>query len=337
MVARRRGADAAVAARSRREALLRFLCAVPRRADPARSLDQNRARADRRGSRAIGEGDRLRSHLFGRFRSRSGSRNRATARPEGAARALGVEPHRPHAVSDQHRRCAGEPVSGRGARGHRRQRGAAARRGVAGHAGRNDPRREVAGQDAGDLRRRLGVLAALSRTRKRGGFRHHPHPAVLGGRSGRGARRRRSRRCDPQARGRKLSRQGDRDRRGRLAERRPHARGRAAVAGQSGARHRRRARARQAGAFPRQRDRGVRPAVEARAGRHRRRPLGPVRRRNASAEIRLGAAGVEPSALAVAGRGRRRAGGFGVRGGDAARPRTAGATRSVSARGSRLR
>ena len=93
--------------------------------------------------------------------------------------------------------------------------------------------------------------------------------------------RRRSRRCDPQARGRKFSRQGDRDRRGRLAERRPHARGRAAVAGQSGARHGRRAGARQARALPRQRDRGVRSAVEARAGGHRRRPLGTVRRRDA--------------------------------------------------------
>ena len=45
--------------------------------------------------------------------------------------------------------------------------------------------------------------------------------------------------------------------------------------------HRRRAGARQARELPRQRDRGVRPAVEARAGRHRRRPLGVVRRRDA--------------------------------------------------------
>ena len=43
-----------------------------------------------------------------------------------------------------------------------------------------------------------------------------------------------------------------------------------------------RAGARQAREFPRQRDRGVRPAVEARARRHRRRPLGPVRRRHAA-------------------------------------------------------
>ena len=258
--------------------------------------------------------------------------DRATAWPEGAARALGVEPYRPHAVSDQHRRCAGEPVSGRRARNHRRQRGAAARGSVAGDAGRDDPGREVAGQDAGDLRRRLGVLAALSRARKRGRFRHDPYPAVLGGRSGRGAGRRGSCRCDPQARGRKLSRQGDRDRRGRLAERRPYARGRAAVAGQSGARHRGRAGARQARALPRQRHRGVRPAVEARAGGHRRRPLGPVRRRNATAEICLGSAGVEPSALAVAGRGRLGAGGFGVRGGDRVRGRR---KRRCSARSAR--
>ena len=96
--------------------------------------------------------------------------------------------------------------------------------------------------------------------------------------------------------------------------------------------------ARQARALPRQRDRGVRPAVEARAGRHRRRPLGSVRRRDAPAEIRLGRAGVEPSALAVAGRGRRRAGGAGVRGRDRVRGREAPMhARSGSARGSRLR
>ena len=80
-------------------------------------------------------------------------------------------------------------------------------------------------------------------------------------------------------RGGRLSRQGSDHRRGRLAERRAHARGRAAVAGQPGARDPGRAGARQARQFPRQRDRGVRPAVEARARRHRRRPLGPARRR----------------------------------------------------------
>ena len=274
------------------------------------------ARPDRAGPGAIGEGDGLRPHLFRRFRPRPGPGDRATAWPESAARPLGVEPYRPHAVSNQHRRCAGEPVSGRRARNHRRQRGATARGSVAGDAGRNDPWREVAGQDAGDLRRRLGVLAALSRARKRRRFRHDPYPAVLGRRSGRGAGRRGSCRYDPQARGRKFSRQGDRDRRGRLAERRPYARGRAAVACQSGAGHRRRARARQARALPRQRHRGVRSAVEACAGGHRRRPLGSVRRRDAPAEIRLGTAGVKPSALAVAGRRRLGAGGAGVRGCD---------------------
>ena len=51
------------------------------------------------------------------------------------------------------------------------------------------PRGQGAGADAGHLCRRLGVLAALSRGRRRGRLRHHPYPAVLGGLSDPGARR----------------------------------------------------------------------------------------------------------------------------------------------------
>ena len=60
----------------------------------------------------------------------------------------------------------------------------------------------------------------------------------------------------------------------------------------------------QAREFPRQRDRGLRPAVEAPARRHGRRPLGLVRRRDAAAEIRAGGAGLQSSGLALAGRRR---------------------------------
>ena len=47
--------------------------------------------------------------------------------------------------------------------------------------GRHHPRGEGAGARAGDLCRCVGVLAAQPRRRRRGRFRHHPHPAVLGG------------------------------------------------------------------------------------------------------------------------------------------------------------
>ena len=56
--------------------------------------------------------------------------------------------------------------------------------------------------------------------------------------------------------------------------------------------------------FPRQCDRGLRRAVEARARRHRRRPLGPARRCDARAEVRMGAGGLRSSRI---GRCRRRA------------------------------
>ena len=92
----------------------------------------------------------------------------------------------------------------------------------------------------------------------------------------------------PQADRRRLSRQGGLPRRIRLAERGPHARGRVAVADQRGARAARGGGAGQARELPGQRDRGLRPALEAPARRHRRRALGPVRRLRAQGQVRLG-------------------------------------------------
>ena len=95
VVARRAGADAAVAARRRREALLRVLCAVPRRADPARS---RRPRSSLRRSRRIWPGwrkltDCVRTYSidFGLDRVPEIA---AAPRPEGDAGALAVEPRR---------------------------------------------------------------------------------------------------------------------------------------------------------------------------------------------------------------------------------------------------
>ncbi len=111
-----------------------------------------------------------------------------------------------------------------------------------------------------------------------------------------------ARRRHPQEGRRRLSGPGDLPRRVRMAERRAHARGRLAVARQPGARHPRRARARQARELPRQPDRGLRPALEAPARRHGRRPLGALRRLSARGQVRLGRRRLEPSRI---GAGRR--------------------------------
>ena len=148
---------------------------------------------------------------------------------------------------------------------------------------------------------------------ERGRFHHHPHPAVLGGLPDPGARCRAPRRRDPQAGRRRLSGQGDLPRRIRLAERGPHARGRAAVAGKPGPYDAGGVGDSQARELPRQPDRGLRPALEAPARRHCRRPLGAVRRLPAQGQIHLGCRGLQPSALALAGGRRRRPRGAGVR------------------------
>ena len=73
-----------------------------------------------------------------------------------------------------------------------------------------------------------------------------------------------------------------------MAEPGADARRRAAVADQPGARGLGDPFARQAGEFPRQPDRGLRPAMEAPARRHRRRLLGTARFRAARIEIPAG-------------------------------------------------
>ena len=89
---------------------------------------------------------------------------------------------------------------------------------------------------AGDLCRRLGILAAQPRGGGGGRFHHHPYPALLGGLPdpGRAGGAPMSTRSAQMVGG--LPGQGDPDRRNRLAERRADARGRVAVAGQPGAR-----------------------------------------------------------------------------------------------------
>ena len=90
------------------------------------------------------------------------------------------------------------------------------------------------GAGPGDLRRRVGILAAQPRRCISGRFCDHPSPAVLGGRSDPGARRRRPRGRD-HAPGRGGFRgQGDHGRGVRLAKRWPDAPGRAAFADQPG-------------------------------------------------------------------------------------------------------
>ena len=127
------------------------------------------------------------------------------------------------------------------------------------------------------LCRCLGVLAEVARAWFCGRFRHHPHPALLGGQSGRASEAVvHVREIRGEASG-QVPRQGDLDRGGWLAERGPDARRRAALAVKSGARLERRRRGGQGGGLEDQSHRGVRPAVEAAAGGNGRRLLGPVR------------------------------------------------------------
>ena len=228
--------------------------------------------------------------------------------------ALAVDNDRRTAQQIATARRARQAISRRDQRGDRRQRGVAARGHVgAATSGAQHPRGQGAGQDAGHLCRRVGVLAAQPRTRHARST-SSPSISCRTGRTSRSRRGQRPQHVDAiRKRRRPLSRQGDRDRRIRLAERRAHARGRAALAGEPGARHARGARPRQARALPCQRDRGVRPALEAPARRHGRRPLGPLRRVSTAGQFSWGGAVSESSALALAGCRRRRARRPGVR------------------------
>ncbi len=91
--------------------------------------------------------------------------------------------------------------------------------------------------------------------------------------------------------------------------------------------------------LPGERHRGVRPAVEAGAGRHGGRPLGLPRRLFARLQVRLGPAGLRPSGLDRPGAGRHGAGARRVRRGlvDAAPQRKRAAERRRMGRGRRHR
>ena len=219
-------ADAARAARAGRKALLRLLRAVPRLAEPARPLDADFRRTDRAGPRRSSPRSPT---ACAPIRSISGCEQipeiAAAARPEGDAGALAVE-----------RRRAKPPVRSRPAVALANRYPDTVRAVVVGNEvllrGEMSPGDLAATIRAVKARVKVPVTYAdvwefwLRNRDARGGgrFRHHPYPAVLGGRPGRRRRRRRPCRRDPRAGGRRLSRQGDRDRRGRLAERRPHAR-----------------------------------------------------------------------------------------------------------------
>ena len=232
---------------------------------------------------------------------------------------LWVSSHRrPHAIPDHHRHCARQPVSRRRARGDRRQRSAAARRGF-GRRRLREYDRSVKSQvkmpvtyaDVWEFWLRNRELAGAVDFVTVHILPYWEDDPIAAAKAANHVA------FHPQARGREnfpgkeivIGEFGwpsaGRMRDGAL----PSPANQARVI-------RRRARARQAGGFPRQPDRGVRSAVEALSGRHGRRTLGHVRRRVAAAEIRLGRAGVQPSALAVAGGGRRCARGLGVRRGD---------------------
>ena len=131
---------------------------------------------------------------------------------------------------------------------------------------------------SGHLCRCLGVLAQGARARRRHRLRDHPYPPLLGGRSGSRAGRRRPCAGGPNKARSRVPRQGDSDRRGGLAEPGPDAARRSALAGEPGALPERRGFARQGRELEGEPDRGVRSAVEARPGGHRRRLLGPLRR-----------------------------------------------------------
>ena len=134
-----------------------------------------------------------------------------------------------------------------------------------------------AGERAGDLCRRLGILAEAPRGCRSGRFRHHSYTALLGGRAASRRRRDPARRGDLAADERRIRRQAGVYRRGRLALRRAHARGRATQPCQPGA-----VRPRVAGHGRARGDRGqpyreLRSALEAALGGNGRRPLGSLR------------------------------------------------------------
>ena len=125
-----RSADQPVAPADRRldPARLRLLCAVPRPAEPAQSGVARSAPADCRGSRAAGAYHRLRPHLFGRQRRRSGAGPGCEGGLEGHSRHLAQQRPAEEPPADRRLRGAREGIPGRHHGDRRRQRGAVARR-----------------------------------------------------------------------------------------------------------------------------------------------------------------------------------------------------------------
>ena len=193
--ARRRRAD--------RPPALRLVRAVPQaRGVAAREGRARKRRADGRGPRRARPGHALRAHVLGRPGPRRSVAPRAQARPARAARHLDRPRRGGERPGDRARPRGASPRRRCHRRGGRRQRGAAAPRA----AGRRTPNvhRTCPGGDVDprDLRRRLGVLAAQPRARRRSVVRHRPHAALLGGRPAAGRARGGSRRARPRARAR---------------------------------------------------------------------------------------------------------------------------------------
>ena len=180
-LARRPGADAAIALAGRRKALLPVLRPFPRRPDPARPRHAYFAGADRRGFVAAGKNNRLRADLFGRLRPRPDRRDRGPPRPQSDAGPLAIEPCGWEPRADRDRGGAGQPLSRHDPSGGGRQRGAVARGNVGRGSRHHHARGEGARWCAGDLCRCVGVLAAKPRARRRRRFHHHSYPALLGG------------------------------------------------------------------------------------------------------------------------------------------------------------
>ena len=147
-------------------------------------------RADRERFAAPVGAHLLRAHLFGYGAARADHRARRAAGPQGAARHLARAESRREPPRDRGGAAARPPASRRGQGVHRRQRGAAqgraARRGDQGATGGG----EAALGPPRHLCRCLGVLAQVARACLGGRLHHHPHPALLGGRSGRAPRTR---------------------------------------------------------------------------------------------------------------------------------------------------
>ncbi len=238
----------------------------------------------------------MRAHLF-RARHGADPGGGARLRHEGDRRRVGEPRRRRHRARDRRPDRAREPSSRRHQRGAGRQRGAAAPGAHRGATARLPAARAGGGAAARELRRRVGVLAAEPVDRRRRRLRHHPPAALLGERPQR--HRCRDRRGDARARrdGEGLSRHGHPDRRDRLALAGTPARRRRAGSRERGALRARLRGARRGQGLALQPDRGLRPAVEARAGGGRRRLLGSVRRR-AQRQAHPARAGVEPARVA---------------------------------------